>query len=229
VAENVRTDTDGVLDQIAKKAIERNAKFIVVDMLFDFAGIRDEMGYAHTREQIGKIQLLASQTKAFVLATHHSPKYLTDAAATATAALGSQGIAARFSPIILVRRWADDLFTIESTMTRDPRGKALVPTCIEVDQNGWAQATAEFKSWMKHKLFRVRVLPLFEQLEPGRTLTVREIAETLEISRPDTQNCVYHLWKEGILERRKGPRRAEHYSLKRTEDLFAGGSERNPD
>jgi DnaB-like helicase N terminal domain/AAA domain len=229
VAENVRTDTDGVLEQIAKKAIERNAKFIVVDMLFDFAGIRDEMGYAHTREQIGKIQLLATQTGAFVMATHHSPKYMTDAAAAATAALGSQGIAARFSPIILVRKWADDLFTVESTMTRDPRGRALVPTCVEVDQNGWVQATAEFKSWMKHKMYRLRVLPLFEQLPPDKTLTVREIAETLEISRPDTQNCVYHLWKEGILERRKGKRGGEQYLMKRTDDLFSEGSERTPD
>lgn len=216
----VKSDPERVLEQIATAAINRRAKLIILDMLFDFANIKDEMGYAHTREAIGKIQTLANVTGAHVLSTHHSPKYMTDATGAATAALGSQGIAARFSPIILTRKWADDLFTVESTMTRDPRGIALKSTCIAVDENGWAQTTGEFKSWMKWKLFRARVLPLFESLEPGKTLSVREVAETLEISRPDAQNACYQMFKTGELDRQKSKRGAERYWLKGNQGLF---------
>jgi hypothetical protein len=99
-------DVDQVLGEISDLAIKEGAVFIVLDMLFDFAQIRDEMSYAGTRQAIGKVQALADKTLASVVPTHHSPKYMTDAATAGQSALGSQGIAARFSPIILSRKWA---------------------------------------------------------------------------------------------------------------------------
>jgi hypothetical protein len=112
-----------VLEDIANLALRNKSVFIVLDMLFDFAGIKDEMSYAGTTAAVAKIQTLSDWTSAHVKATHHSPKYVGDAATVATSALGSQGIVARFSPITLTRKWAEGLYTVESTKTRDPRGQ----------------------------------------------------------------------------------------------------------
>lgn len=196
-------DADEVLGQIGDLALKDGAVYIVADMLFDFAPIRDEMSYAGTRAAIGKIQALADRTLASVAPTHHSPKYMGDAATAGQAALGSQGIAARFSPIVLSRKWAEGLFSISSTTTRDPRGAALIETCIETNALGWTQSAGEFKSWMKWKVYAARVIALFEGDEPGKELSVDAVARGLDISRPDAQNALYRLWKDRQLDREK--------------------------
>ena len=69
------SEPGALLDAIAGYAIAKGAVLIILDMLFDFAGIRDEMSYAGTREAAGKVYDLAMRTGAHVIATHHSPKY----------------------------------------------------------------------------------------------------------------------------------------------------------
>jgi len=210
-----------VLDGIAKIGIRQKAVLIVLDMLFDFTAIKDEMSYAGTRGPIGKVQALADLTLANVSSTHHSPKYLLDTATAGQAALGSQGIAARFSPIVLTRKWAEGLYTVESTMTRDPRGEALTQTCIEVDENGWAQGAGEFKSWMKWRVFAPRVMSLFEGAEPGKEYTVEAVSRELEISRPDAQNSLYRLHLAGHIQRYQKGRGYRYFVLMDRQQLMA--------
>jgi hypothetical protein len=198
-----KVNPDKLLWDIATLAKRRGTIFIILDMLFDFAQIKDEMSYADTRLAVGKIQTLAEVTGAHVASTHHSPKYMVDGITAGQAALGSQGIAARFSPILLTRKWADGLYTTESTMTRDPRGLAIPQICVEIDGNGWAKSAGEFKSWMKWRVFAPKVMGLIEAAEPGTEWSVAGISQQAEISRPDAQNALYRLWKEGMLEREK--------------------------
>jgi hypothetical protein len=103
----------------------------------------------------------------------------------------------------LSRKWAEGLFSISSTTTRDPRGAALIETCIETDALGWTQSAGEFKSWMKWKVYAARVIALFEGDEPGKELSVDAVARGLDISRPDAQNALYRLWKDRQLDREK--------------------------
>jgi len=194
---------DKVLLEITELAKRRGAVLIILDMLFDFTAIKDELSYAGTRDATRPIQSLADQTGAHVLSTHHSPKYMLEAAAAATAALGSQGIAARFSPIVLVRHWGADLYTVESTTVRDPRGVAITSTCIVLDANGWAQASGPFKNYMKWKLYAPRVKGLLESGEPGTEYTVDRVMRDLEIGRSEVQNTLYQLYKAGEIQREK--------------------------
>jgi hypothetical protein len=192
-------NVDGVLEDIARLALRNRAYFVVLDMLFDFARIADENKYAHTREAIGKIQQLADAISGHVKATHHSPKWFSNAEGAAKAVLGSQGIVARFSPVVLCRKWADGLYTIESTMTRDPRGLAIPPSCVTLDKDGWANATEEFKGWMKWKVYKQRIIDLLESGEPGKRWAVNAVAEVLQISRQEIQNAMYRMTLEETL------------------------------
>lgn len=207
----VLVNPEAVLEALARKALECGSVLIILDMLFDFAAIKDEMSYAGTRLAIGSIQRLADITKAHVMATHHSPKYMLDTASAATAALGSQGIAARFSPIILARKWGEDVFTIESTMTRDPRGLAITQTCVNVSEQGWAVSAGEFKQWMKWKLYAKRIMGHMEAAEPGTNHTVAGMAKDLEIARPEVQNALYQMFKNGDIDRLKMGRSFKYF------------------
>jgi hypothetical protein len=200
------SDAERVLADLARVAEKEGCRFVVLDMLFDFVRIADELKYAHTREATGHVQTLADAIDGHVTSTHHSPKWMLDVTQAAKAALGSQGIIARFSPALLFRRWADKLYTVESSMTREPRGQAIDPTCIELDENGWGQATGPFRDWMKWKLYADRVLGLFDSEEPGAELTVTFVAEALEIDRSRAQNALYQMSQQGLLVRRKGGR-----------------------
>lgn len=198
-----RAHPDKILFDIAAAAKQRGTVLIILDMLFDFAAIKDEMSYAGTREAVGKIQKLADLTGAHVASTHHSPKYMLDTMSAGQAALGSQGIAARFSPIILTRKWADGLYTTESTMTRDPRGMQLEQNVVTLDENGWARDGGKFKAWMKWKVYAPQIMAMIESGEPGSDYAVAAIAQELDISRPNVQNTLYQLFKAGELEREK--------------------------
>jgi hypothetical protein len=210
-----------VLEQIAVLALKHNTSLIVLDMLFDFTGFQDELSYAQTRNATRPVQQLADLTKAHVYSTHHAPKYLTDLATAGTAALGSQGIAARFSPILLSRHWGADLYTVESTMTRDPRGLAIPQTCVALDERGWLKEVGEFKNWMKWKLYAPRVKGLFESAEPGTEYGAATVARDLEIDRAQAQNTLYQLVRAGELQRVKSGR-SYRYFLPRS-DLPSDG------
>jgi hypothetical protein len=200
-----------VLEDVAECAIKNSAILIILDMLFDFVPIKNELSYAETRQAIGLIQKLADNTKALVVGSHHTPKYLTDVHTAANAALGSQGVSARFSPIILTRKWSDSLFTVESTTTRDPRGQALTPIKIIRNEQGWVEPAGEFKEWMKWEMYAGRVMGLFEGGDPTVGLTVHGVAEKLEIDRARAQNTLYQLTKLNQLKREKHGRSYRYY------------------
>jgi hypothetical protein len=192
--DRVATDPDEVLNEICERAKSYGSVLIILDMLFDFAGIKDEMSYAQTRRATAAIQRLGDQSGAHVAATHHSPKYMLDVASAGTAALGSQGIAARFSPIVLTRHFGETLlYTIESTKTRDPRGLALTQTCVTLNQEGWAVSGGPFKPFMRWVMYSDRVMELFEGGEPGVTRTVNSVAKDLDLGRVPVQNTLYQL------------------------------------
>lgn len=222
---------EAVLAQLAREAQKEGSRFVILDMLFDFIPVADELKYAHTRQAVGLIQTLADVIKGHVKATHHSPKWMPDAASAAKAVLGSQGVAARFSPVLLSRRWTDDLFTIESTMTRDPRGVPIKPSVIVRGENGWCQVTEVFKDWMKWRMFRDRIIGLFEG-QPGTQKSVWQIAEALEISRPVVQNAVFQMslnqedGSPGVLTRVRGNGRGGAFKYRLTNDQ--GPAEEQP-
>jgi phage/plasmid primase-like uncharacterized protein len=227
--ENAKADPDQVLDEIADLALKKGAVLICLDMLFDFAGIKDEMGYAHTKEATGRIVRLATLTKTFVLASHHSPKWIIDAATAAQSALGSQGVVARFSPAILVKMLCEkELYTIESSAVRDPRGELLKQTCLELDECGWAMAGQPFQDWMRWVVHRQRIIDLFTCEEPGARLTVIKVAQQLNIGRPQAQNALKHMYEAGVLGREK-PNRSHAYFVPLGElyDRIYGPSKQN--
>lgn len=216
-------EPEAVLAQLAREAEKEGSRFVVLDMLFDFIPVADELKYAHTRQAVGMIQTLADIIKGHVKATHHSPKWMPDAASAAKAVLGSQGVAARFSPVLLSRRWTDELFTIESTMTRDPRGVPIKPSVIVRRENGWCEVTEVFKDWMKWRLYRDRIVGLFEG-QPGTEKNVWQIAEALGISRHEVQNAVFQMsitqedGSPGVLTRVRGKGRGGAFKYRLTSD-----------
>lgn len=198
-----------ILNEIGDVAISNKANLIILDMLFDFVGIRNELSYSETREALGMVQTLADKTKCLVVGSHHTPKYLNEGHSAANAALGSQGVSARFSPIILTRKWTDTLFTVESTTVRDPRGQELKPLKIIKNEMGWIETAGEFKEWMKWEIYAQRVLDLFDS--PQRGLTVYSIAEKSGIERARVQNTVKELTDAGKLKREKQGRAFMYY------------------
>ncbi len=229
-------DRDFVLEDIAALALKLSCYFVILDMLFDFAPVQDEIAYAETRAAMGHVVDLAVAIKGHVKATHHSPKWFPDAAAAGKAALGSQGIAARFSPIILSRMWVPPtdenpgLFTMESTMTRDPRGLAIPVTKVTKNDLGWAVVEEEFKSWMKWPIYSQRIVDLFEGSEPDKRWTAPGVAEALGISRPDAQNAMMRMVQgdNPVLERRKKVGgRGGGYSYGLISSSYNGGQPQN--
>ena len=204
-------DSDGtkVLTTIADEAIKSGVKLIIVDMLFDWVGIKDEMSYAGTREAINQLQHLADRTGALVVASHHTPKYLNESHNAGNAALGSQGISARFSPIVLVRKWADKLYVVDSTPTRDPRGKEIKPLKIVRNEQGWIETAGEFKEWMKWEIYAQRILDVFENDKQG--LSVYSIAEKVGIDRTRVQHSIKEMVDKGMLKREKQGRQYRYY------------------
>jgi hypothetical protein len=128
-----------------------------------------------------------------------------------TAALGSQGIAARFSPIILSRHWGGDLYTIESTPPRDPRGKGLEAVCISLDENGMSRAGEKFADSMRWRVMAPKVLDFISSVDPGQHHTVSALSEGMEINRPMMQTILFNLCREGKLHREKKGRSYKYF------------------
>jgi putative DNA primase/helicase len=206
-----RGQPEEILHEIGELALREGAILIILDMLFDFVAVKDELGYQDTRSAMAPVMRLADMTKAFVVGSHHTPKYLNDAHNAANAALGSQGVAARFSPIIFTRKWTETLFTVESTMTRDPRGEALKPVKIIKNGSGWIEAAGEFKEWMKWEIYAEGVMAVFEGGQRNLGETVYSVAEKTNLDRSRVQNALFQLTKLGKLKREKQGRAWKYY------------------
>jgi hypothetical protein len=198
-ASKIGDDPEVFLGRLASVVKERGAALVVLDMLFDFVHIPDEMSYSGTREALGKIQTVASFGECLVVTTHHAPKYLETADAAVTA-LGSQGLAARVSPILLVRKHGPGLHSIVSTSVRDPRGEAIPESKLLRNVDGSVVLGDSWKMWMQAEVFMPRVLELL-QTEPGQELTAGDVKEALGISYQLASGSLSKLYKENQIGR----------------------------
>jgi hypothetical protein len=196
---NVTVDQLKFIEALSDYIRQHQVKLIIMDMLFDFARITDEMSYAQTREALGVIQKVADVGNCHVVVVHHAPKYMTVADAAVTA-LGSQGLAARVSPIIQVRRHGPGVHSVLSTAVRDPRGEAVAEKRLTLNEDGSLTLGKVWKDWMQAEVFAPRVLELFET-EPGQEQTRGDVQEALGISQPLASTCLKQLHTDGKLHR----------------------------
>jgi hypothetical protein len=196
---NVTVDSVKFLENLTDYLRKNPVKLIVLDMVFDFVRISDELSYSQTREALGTIQRVATAGDCHITTVHHSPKHLVTADAAVTA-LGSQGLAARVSPIILIRKHGDGVHTIVSTSVRDPRGLGLEETRLIRNDDGSLQLGKAWKDFYAAEIYTRKVLDLFEA-SPGEELTRPDVQESLGISQPLASTCLRMLYKEGKLDR----------------------------
>lgn len=214
---NVEVDQLQFLESLKDYLRANPVKLVIMDMLFDFAPIRDEMSYAQTREAVGAIQSVASVGSCHIVVVHHAPKYLDpnkiDAAVTA---LGSQGLAARVSPIIQVRRHGLGLHSVLSTSVRDPRGEAIEEKRLVLNGDGSMELGKAWKDWMQAEVFASKVFDLLE--EEGQEMTRGDVQEALAISQQLASACLKKLHNEGKIERAGSGKKGKpfRYSLPAT-------------
>lgn len=187
------------LQALASDIKAHHVSLVVLDMLFDFVRIADEMSYAGTREAVGHIQDVASQTGAHLTVIHHAPKNAAIGDA-AVAALGSQGLAARVSPIILVRRFGPGVHSIVSTSVRDPRGEAIMESRLLRHEDGSVTLGGVWKTYMLAEAYSERVLE-FLNAEDGAEVTASDLADGLSIAYEVARACLASLWKGGLIDR----------------------------
>lgn len=193
-------DEEAVLRLLADQVRKRSAVLCVVDMLFDFVPVRDELGYAETRRAVGLIQDVASSTGIHLTVLHHAPKHTSLSADAAVTALGSQGLAARVSPIILTRRYGPGVHAVVTTSVRDPRGKGIRDSRLTMLADGSLKLGGDFKAYMLAEVYADRVLELIEG-EPGQEFTITDVMEKIEIEYEPTRATLKHLWTGGRIER----------------------------
>lgn len=198
--EQLSRDPRIVLKALAFAAKKARAVLIVLDMLFDFVTIKDEMSYAGTREALGHIQRLATEADLHVMTIHHSPKHTATSGTVEVSALGSQGLAARVTPLITVRRYGPGVHSVESTMTRDPRGKPIDQQRLVKQVDGSVTLGGHWKSYMLAEVYMPRVLELLEA-EPGVEITVPEVSEQLQITYEVARACLAAMVKNGLVGR----------------------------
>jgi hypothetical protein len=199
-ASNAPTDDRiKMLEAISRDVAAHQVSMVVFDMLFDFVDIRDEMSYAGTREAVGRIQQVASQTNAHIVVIHHAPKNAAIGDA-AVAALGSQGLAARVSPIILVRRFGPGVHSILSTGVRDPRGEMIPESRLLKHEDGSVSLGGAWKTYMLAEAYNDRVLEFIGQ-EEGAEVTASDVADGLMLQYEVARACLSSLWKAGAIER----------------------------
>jgi hypothetical protein len=178
-------DEQAVLHLLADKVNETKAVMIAVDMLFDFIPVQDELAYAGTRRATGMLQKVASVTGCHIVCVHHAPKHTDKNAEVTITALGSMGLAARVSPMILVVRWAHAIHTIETSDVRDPRGKPIEKMRLLQNEDGSMVLGQRFKEYMLATAYAERVLEVIIE-EPGQEFTIRNIMEICGIESYET-------------------------------------------
>ena len=195
----IRSDEFDFLKALTKDIQRFNAVLVIIDMLFDFVRIDDEMSYAGTRRAVGQIQDVASTTGAHICVVHHAPKNANIGDAT-IAALGSQGLAARVSPIILVRRFGPGVHSISSTAVRDPRGEPIPDSRLIRNPNGSVQLGGAFKNYMLGEVYAHRILDLL-QAEEGSEITAPEVMEALDVNYEIARASLSFLYKNNLVVR----------------------------
>jgi hypothetical protein len=198
-ASKIGDDRAGFLDWVITESQRVKPALIIIDMLFDFLNIKDEMSYAETRRAVGTIQRVASAGDTHVCGTHHSPKHsMSDDAAIA--ALGSQGLAAKVSPIVLVRKFGPGVHSISSTSVRDPRGEAILNSRLIRNEDGSMELGGAFKTYMLAEVYQPRVQEMLEA-EPGAEMTVGDVVEGLTIPYEVARACLSSMFKIGMITR----------------------------
>lgn len=214
---NVTVDQVKFLESLTQFLKKNAIKLVVMDMLFDFARITDEMSYAQTREALGTIQRVATEGDTHIVTVHHAPKHLVNADAAVTA-LGSQGLAARVSPIILIRKHGENMHSIVSTSVRDPRGAGIEDTRIIKNADGSLVLGKPWKDWMQAEVFAQKVLDLFE-CDPGEEMSRGDVQEALGITQQLASATLRLLYKDGRLNRTGSGKKGKpfRYSVPLTE------------
>lgn len=197
------------LRRLTKDIIDIQAALVIVDMLFDFVPIDDEMSYAGTREAVGLIQGVASESSAHVVAIHHAPKNANIGDA-AVAALGSQGLAARVSPIILVRRFGPGVHSISSTSVRDPRGEPILESKLVRNEDGSVELGGGWKNYMLAEVYLGRVKEMLDE-DPGSEMTAPEVSEALTISYEVARSCLSTMYRNGMVIRTGSGKKGKPY------------------
>jgi hypothetical protein len=192
-------DQDAFLSMLAGEIRREGAVLTVLDMLFDFVRISDEMSYAGTRGAVGEIQRVATEGGSHIVTVHHAPKNALISEA-AVAALGSQGLAARVSPIILVRRFGPGVHSISSTSVRDPRGEQIADSRLVKNSDGSVILGGAFKIRMLTEIHAPRIKEFLAE-EPGSEFTAGDIKEQLDLSYEVARACLANLYKSGEVER----------------------------
>jgi DnaB-like helicase N terminal domain/AAA domain len=209
-AQNIRSDKPEIfLADLTMEIKRARAKLVILDMLFDFVRIDDEMSYAGTREAVGRIQEVASMSGAHIVAIHHAPKNANIGDA-AVAALGSQGLAARVSPIILVRRFGPGVHSVSSTGVRDPRGESISDSRLIKNADGSVELGGAFKNYMLAEVYMGRVKEMLED-DPGSEMTAPEISEALTITYEVARSCLSNMFKNQMVHRTGSGKKGQPY------------------
>ena len=209
-AQNIRSDKPDIfLADLTMEIKRAGARLVILDMLFDFVRIEDEMSYAGTREAVGRIQEVASASGAHIVAIHHAPKNANIGDA-AVAALGSQGLAARVSPIILVRRFGPGVHSISSTSVRDPRGEPINESKLVKNEDGSVELGGGWKNYMLAEVYSERVKEMLDE-DPGAEMSPPEISEALAISYPVARGCLAALYRNGLITRTGSGKKGKPY------------------
>lgn len=200
---------EAFLKRLPAEIARAEAVLVVLDMVFDFVRVSDEMSYAGTREALGKVQDVASESGAHVVAIHHAPKHAANMGAD-VAALGSQGIAARVSPIILVRRFGPGVHSISSTGVRDPRGQMIEENRLLLQEDGSVTLGGSFKMRMLAEVYVPKILEFLKE-EPGSEFTPGDVAEALDFSYQAARSGLAALFNQGTIDRTGDGKRGKPY------------------
>jgi hypothetical protein len=200
---------DNFLQGLAGEIRSEKAVLTVLDMLFDFVHISDEMSYAGTREAVGKIQRVATEGGSHIVPVHHAPKntLIGDAA---VAALGSQGLAARVSPIILVRCLGPGVHTISSTSVRDPRGQQIMDSRLIKTAEGGVELGGAFKATMLAEVYIPKILEFLEE-EPGSEFTASDLVVQMNLTYEVARACFATMYKAQMIERTGAGKKRKPY------------------
>lgn len=198
-ASNMTSEIGNFLQMLTQEIQQHKPVLVVIDMLFDFITVSDEMGYAETRRAVGEIQKVASAGDTHIVTTHHAPKYaqIDDAS---VAALGSQGLAARVSPIILVRKHGPGVHSVVSTSVRDPRGEAIPNSRLIRNEDGTVELGGMWKDWMQAEVYAPQALEIMGA-EEGAEMTASDLAEQLDVSYRLAAATLSSLYKQGKIGR----------------------------
>lgn len=216
-------DLDAFLMRLTDEIRANATVMCVLDMLFDFVRISDEMSYAATREAVGKIQKVASSSESLIVTSHHAPKHMNTADAAVTA-LGSQGLAARVSPIILVKKHGPDVHSIVSTSVRDPRGEAIEQSRLVRNSDGSMTLGGIWKDWMQAEVYRPQVLEVLEA-EDDAEMTAADVAEQLEITYKLAAAALVRLYKDGKVARKGSGLKGKPYRYQ----IISGDNAKQPE